>query len=64
MMFEYFRAGPGGSGRRNKTLQPVLQIRVAFLILLFMGKVPREQKMLKELLPRVIYHQVYLSIRR
>jgi len=30
----------------------------------FSGGVPREQKRLKGHLPRVIYHQVYFSIRR
>ena len=29
-----------------------------------MGEVPREQKMLKENLPRVIYHQVYKYMKR
>ena len=29
-----------------------------------MAGVPREQKMLKEHLPRVIYHRVYFSLRR
>ena len=29
-----------------------------------LGGVPREQKMLKGHLPRVIYHQVYFSARR
>ena len=30
MMFSYFRAGPGGSGRRYKALQPVLRVHLAF----------------------------------
>ena len=35
------------------------QVRNAVLAFTILGGVPREQKMLKEHLPRAIYHQVY-----
>jgi len=48
----------------NKILNRDDRLRVGWLNGFSLEGVPREQKMLKGHLPRVIYHQVYFSIRR
>ena len=51
--------GPG-LGVQVKVLKTFDRLRVGLLTgFSFMGGVPREQKMLKGHLPRIIYHQVY-----
>ena len=47
--------------RNIRTIKNIRTIRTIYYTL---GGVPREQKMLKGHLPRVIYHQVYSNIQR